>query len=314
MERPVSFDVTDYNPEGDNWVNDLIPHSDSMSGPSSPPIHQNPEMKSPEDATEHVTITLDIERDNVVIEENAEPMIRRRQGSRNTSVVNRRALNEPSSRLKFDSSEAKGLRMFISMSDAGWIAVERRFDNMTAETGGLLDPLHFGECLGINSKEFALELFYTLARQRDISCEGVSKCEVKELWCHINDQCFDSRLRMFFDMADKDNDGRLSEEEVKQFIRLTASANNQSTTQNMVDKYAAMIMKELDPYNFEYIMIESLEVLMLDVETLSENKITSSTDQETKKPTTKRWYKVIRDIPSSSLIPCLKKTSSTKKT
>lgn len=59
--------------------------------------------------------------------------------------------------------------------------------------------------------------------------------------------------------------------------------------------------------------MESLEVLLLDVETHSENKITS-TDQETKKPTTKRWYKVIRDIPSSSLIPCLKKTSSTKKT
>ncbi|KAF3527430.1 hypothetical protein DY000_02038276 [Brassica cretica] len=118
---------------------------------------------------------------------------------------------------------------------------------------------------------------------------------------------------MFFDMADKDGDGRLSEEELKQFIRLTASANNQSTTQNMVDKYAAMIMKELDPNNFGYIMMESLEVLLLDVETHSENKITS-TDQETKKPTTKRWYKVIRDIPSSSLIPCLKKTSSTKKT
>lgn len=53
---------------------------------------------------------------------------------------------------------------------------------------------------GINSKEFALGLFYTLASQRDISCEGVSKSELLELWCQINDQCFDSRLRMFFDM------------------------------------------------------------------------------------------------------------------
>ncbi|WZY69515.1 hypothetical protein YC2023_001755 [Brassica napus] len=277
MERPVSFDVTDYNPEGDDWSNDLIPHRDSMSRPSSPPIHQNPEMKVPEDATEYVTITLDIVGNNVVVEENAEPMVRRRQESRKKSVVNRR----------------------------------------------------------INSKEFALGLFYTLASQRDISCEGVSKSELLELWCQINDQCFDSRLRMFFDIdqrlsckvesiefvkcrADKDGDGRLSEEEVKQvkrklFIRLTASANTQSTTQNMVDKYAAMIMKELDPYDFGYIMMESLKELLLDVETLSENKITS-TDQETKKPTTKRWYKVIRDIPSSSLIPCLKKTSSTKKT
>ncbi|KAJ0239757.1 EF-hand domain-containing protein [Hirschfeldia incana] len=314
MERPVSFDVTDYNPEGDDWTNDLLPHIDSMSGPSSPPIHQNPEMRSPEDANEYVTITLDIRGDNVVVEENSEPMVRRRQGSsRKKSVVNRRRTLDEPSRSRFDSSEAlKGLKMFISMTDAGWIAVERRFDKMTANTGGLLDPLNFGECLGINSNEFALELFYTLARQREISCEGISKSELLELWCHINDQCFDSRIRMFFDMADKDNDGRLSEEEVKQFIRLTASANNQSTTQDMVDKCAAMIMKELDPHNFEYIMLESLEVLMLDVETHTENKILTNS-VETKKLTTKRWYKVIRDIPSSSLIPCLKKTSSTKK-
>ncbi|CAH8384703.1 unnamed protein product [Eruca vesicaria subsp. sativa] len=315
MERPVSFDVTDYNPEGDDWINNLVLHKDSMSGPSSPLIHHNPEMKIPEEATDYVTITLDIQGDNVVVvEENAEPMARRRQGSRKKSVVNRRTLVEPS-RSKFDSSEAlRGLRMFIRMTDAGWIAVERRFDKMTAKTGGLLDPVNFGECLGINSKEFSLELFYTLARQRDISCEGVSKSELLELWCHINDQCFDSRFRMFFDMADKDGDGRLSQQEVKEFIRLTATAKNQSATKNMVDKYAAMIIKELDPDDFGYIMIESLKVLLLDVETLSENK-TTITDQETKKATTKRWYnKVIRDIPSSSLIPCLKKTSSTKKT
>ncbi|CAN6914632.1 hypothetical protein HID58_041725 [Brassica napus] len=306
MERPVSFDVTDYNPEGDDWSNDLIPHRDSMSGSSSPPIHQNPEIKSPEDATEYVTITLDIQGDNVVVEENTEPMVRRRHGSRKKSVVNRRTLDEPS-RSKFDSSEAlKALKMFISMTDAGWIAVERRFDKMTAKTGGLLDPLNFGECLGINSKEFALGLFYTLARQRDISCEGIYGTDQRLSYKVESIEFVKCR-------ADKDGDGRLSEEELKQFIRLTASANNQSTTQNMVDKYAAMIMKELDPNNFGYIMMESLEVLLLDVETHSENKITS-TDQETKKPTTKRWYKVIRDIPSSSLIPCLKKTSSTKKT
>lgn len=40
-----------------------------------------------------------------------------------------------------------------------------------------------------------------------------------------------------------------------QFIRLTASAINQSTTQKMVDKYAAMIMKELDPDDFGHIMV-----------------------------------------------------------
>lgn len=157
MERPVSFDVTDYNPEGDDWSSDLIPHSDSMSGPSSPRIHQNPEMKSPEDATDYVEITLDIMGDVVYVsnmksvydgglsvEENAEPMV---GSGKKKSAVKRPGLYQPS-RLKYESSEAfQGLEMFISMTDGGWIAVERRFDKMTAKTDGLLDPSDFGECL-----------------------------------------------------------------------------------------------------------------------------------------------------------------------
>lgn len=102
----------------------------------------------------------------------------------------------------------------------------------------------------------------------------------------------------------------------------------------MTDEYAAMIMEELDIYNLGYITVsctdkaqfhikgriyklncdfykqmEILELLLLDVERLPEVKPT----EETKKPT-KRWYKVLGNISSSSFIPCLKKTASPKKT
>jgi Ca2+-binding EF-hand superfamily protein len=39
------------------------------------------------------------------------------------------------------------------------------------------------------------------------------------------DQNFDSRIQIFFDMYDKSGDGRISEDEVKEVIVLTASAN-----------------------------------------------------------------------------------------
>jgi Ca2+-binding EF-hand superfamily protein len=292
----VSFDVTDYHPDGNEWSSDLVPHIHPMSAPSSP-IHQNPEIKDLGDTTEYVLVTLDIHDDSVSV----------------VSVVpeKKSAVKKPPRRLKFDSSEAlKGVKMFISMTDSGWMAVEKRFDKMTAKTDGLLIRSKFGECLGINSKEFALELLDSLVRRWDITRRsGISKCELREFWEKIIDQRFGSRLKMFFTMADKDGNCRLTEEEVREFTRLTASANNQSTTQKTTDEYAATIMEELDIYKEGYITMEILELLLLDVERLPEVKPT----EETKKPT-KRWYKVLGDISSSSFIPCLMKTASTKKT
>ncbi|OVA09739.1 Cytochrome b245 [Macleaya cordata] len=160
----------------------------------------------------------------------------------------------------------KGLK-FISKTDggAGWLAVENRFNDLTASTNGLLHRSHFGECIGMNkeSKEFALELFDALARRRNISGDSVSKAELKEFWEQISDQSFDSRLQTFFDMVDKDADGRITEEEVREIISLSASANKLSNIQKQADEYAALIMEELDPDNLGYIMIENLEMLLL---------------------------------------------------
>lgn len=53
----------------------------------------------------------------------------------------------------------KGLK-FISKADGGaaWVALEKRFDELAAGTGGLLPRALFGECIGKNTES----LFYDL--------------------------------------------------------------------------------------------------------------------------------------------------------
>ncbi|KAF6168750.1 hypothetical protein GIB67_013132 [Kingdonia uniflora] len=159
----------------------------------------------------------------------------------------------------------KGLK-FISKTDggAGWLAVEKRFNDLTASTNGILPRSLFGECIGMKeSKEFALELFNALARKRNITGDAINKAELRDFWDQIADQSFDSRLQTFFDMVDKDADGRITEEEVKEIISLSASANKLSNIQKQAEEYAALIMEELDPENVGYIMIYNLETLLL---------------------------------------------------
>ncbi|GKV45519.1 hypothetical protein SLEP1_g52590 [Rubroshorea leprosula] len=159
----------------------------------------------------------------------------------------------------------KGLK-FISKTDgsAGWAAVEVRFDEITASNGGALPRSRFGECIGMkDSKEFAGQLFDALARKRNIQGDSICKAELKEFWDQISNQSFDARLQTFFDMVDKDADGRITEEEVKEIISLSASANKLANIQKQAEEYAALIMEELDPDNLGYIKIHNLEMLLL---------------------------------------------------
>ncbi|WCJ36382.1 hypothetical protein M5689_017586 [Euphorbia peplus] len=197
----------------------------------------------------------------------------------------------------------KGLK-FISKTDgggAGWAAVEKRFDEITAGSGGLLHRSRFCECIGMKeSKDFAGELFDALARKRNIRGDSIGKPELQDFWEQISDQSFDSRLQTFFDMVDKDADGRITEEEVKEIIMLSASANKLSTIQKQAQEYAAMIMEELDPENHGYIMIENLEMLLLQGPNQSvrvgESKNLSQMLSQKLKPTIddnpiRRWYR-----------------------
>ncbi|KAJ3669534.1 hypothetical protein LUZ60_011484 [Juncus effusus] len=144
----------------------------------------------------------------------------------------------------------------------GWPAVEKRFEKLAVD--GVLIRSRFGKCIGMDgSDEFAVQMFDSLARRRGITKQVLTKEEFREFWEQLSDQEFDSRLRTFFDMVDKNDDGRISKEEVKEIITLSASANKLSKILDRADEYSALIMEELDPDELGYIEIEDLESLLL---------------------------------------------------
>ncbi|XP_071733407.1 respiratory burst oxidase homolog protein C-like isoform X2 [Rutidosis leptorrhynchoides] len=164
----------------------------------------------------------------------------------------------------------KGFK-FISQKEGGgnWIAVDKRFDKLTETTNGLLPRELFGKCIGMNkeSEEFAGDLFDSLTRKRNIDGGMINKQQLKEFWEQINDQGFDSRLRTFVEMVDKDADGKITEDEVREIINASASANKLSNMKKQADEYTALIMEHLDPNNQGYIMIDDLETLLLQAST-----------------------------------------------
>jgi respiratory burst oxidase len=125
----------------------------------------------------------------------------------------------------------RGLR-FISgntkASNNAWIEVQRNFDRLAHE--GYLSRSDFPQCIGSSppslplnpsqtaslllnpyphlvcragmteSKEFAMELFDTLSRRRQMQVDQINKDELREIWQQITDNSFDSRLQIFFDM------------------------------------------------------------------------------------------------------------------
>ncbi|MCE3216335.1 hypothetical protein HAX54_006153, partial [Datura stramonium] len=78
--------------------------------------------------------------------------------------------------------------------------------------------------------------------------------------------------------VEKDVDGRITQEEVKEIISLSASANKLSKIQDNSDEYAVLIMEELDPGNVGYIELYNLETLLLQDPSHSTNLLTNSRD------------------------------------
>ncbi|ESW09824.1 hypothetical protein PHAVU_009G159200 [Phaseolus vulgaris] len=205
-------------------------------------------------------------------------------------------------RTKSAASHAlKGLK-FISKTDggAGWAEVEKKFDALTASTNGYLHRSLFAKCIGMNkeSEAFAVELFDALSRKREIQSDSITKVQLKDFWEQISDQSFDSRLRTFFDMVDKDADGRITEEEIKEIICLSATTNKLANIQKQAEEYAALIMEELDPDDTGFIMVNDLEMLLLHGPTHStrgDSKYLSQMLSLKLKPTheenpIRRWY------------------------
>eukprot|EP00253_Pinus_taeda_P011551 PITA_11551 len=179
----------------------------------------------------------------------------------------------------------KGLR-FISKAtgksdgDELWMDVAAQFHRLAKD--GFLSRSDFAQCIGMkDSKEFAGELFDALGRRRyRCKIDRITLDELHEFWLEMSVQSFDSRLQLFFDMVDKNADGRVTEEEVKELIMLSASANKLSKLKEQAEEYAALIMEELDPENFGYIELWQLETLLLQRDTyMNHSQALSCTSQ-----------------------------------
>ncbi|CAA7019588.1 unnamed protein product [Microthlaspi erraticum] len=146
--------------------------------------------------------------------------------------------------LRFISSKENGI--------AGWREVQTKFANLSKD--GHLCRSDFAHCIGMekeNSKEFAEELFDALCRRRRLMVDKITIQELYEFW------------------VNKNGDGRITENEVKEIIILSASANNLSRLRERAEEYAALIMEELSPDGLQsqYIELKDLEMLLLHKDT-----------------------------------------------
>ncbi|XP_057431437.1 respiratory burst oxidase homolog protein E isoform X2 [Lotus japonicus] len=182
------------------------------------------------------------------------------------SARNARRMQAKLERTRSSAQRAlKGLRFISKSGEAGeelWRKVEERFGSLAKD--GLLAREDFGGCIGMDdSKEFAVGVFDALARRKGRKASKITKEELHHFWQQISDQSFDARLQIFFDMADSNEDGRITREEVQELIMLSASANKLSKLKEQAEGYAALIMEELDPENLGYIELWQLEMLLL---------------------------------------------------
>ncbi|XP_062091819.1 respiratory burst oxidase homolog protein B-like [Humulus lupulus] len=211
-----------------------------------------------EDEDKCVEITLDVVDDSAVVQN------RRKRDSAESTLTDHQIQSMSS-----DIARGfKGLKFVnvrkISESEEGWPQIEERFD-LLANNFGILPKSEFGHCIGmeVGSSDFADKLFDALARPRGITSASVLKDELYEFWEQITNQSFDVRLETFFDLVDKDGDGRITNEEVIEITMLSAGANKLPRIKDRVEEYAALIMEELDTDNLGYIQINDLERLLL---------------------------------------------------
>ncbi|EEF29574.1 putative respiratory burst oxidase homolog protein H isoform X2 [Ricinus communis] len=167
------------------------------------------------------------------------------------------------------SSAARGLKSlrFLDRTVTGkemdaWRSIEKRFIQFAVDDRLPRDK--FGACIGLgDSKEFAEEIFDAIARRKNISTgNGITKDQLKLFWEDMTKQDLDARLQIFFDMCDKNGDGKLTEEEVKEVILSSASANKLTNLKQQAQSYAFLIMEELDPDHLGYIEMWQLEILL----------------------------------------------------
>ncbi|KAI3959391.1 hypothetical protein MKW98_018981 [Papaver atlanticum] len=191
--------------------------------------------------------------------------------SKRLAFVNRRASGAT------HVEEALNGLIFVCKASSKWVDVEKKFDRLTSSGDGLLLRSQFADCIGMNrqSTDFALELFDALARRKNITRDSINKEEFKEFWEQISAKDFNSRLRIFFDIA---------------------CANKLSNINVQAEKYAALIMDELDPKKSGSIEIDRLESLFRRQESQSRSQSHSKSKEVKQTKHTSpacEWYQMI---------------------
>ncbi|PON84170.1 Respiratory burst oxidase [Trema orientale] len=177
-----------------------------------------------------------------------------------------------------------------------WESIEESFNKNAVDERLSRDK--FGLCIGMGgeSKDFAGELFDALARRRKISAEnGVTRDELEMFWKDMTNQDPELRLQIFFDMCDKNGDGKLSKEEVEKVIILSASANKLTNLKQQAASYADLIMQKLDPDHLGYIQLWQLQTLLRG---MVNSEATAMTPKRNKTPLSKllsKTRKLIHD-------------------
>ncbi|KHN48740.1 Respiratory burst oxidase like protein F [Glycine soja] len=156
-----------------------------------------------------------------------------------------------------------------------WKDLEKRFDQVARTESGAEPAVtwsEFGFCIGMQSSpEFANELLRALRRGKGWK-SNITKTDLYHLWFRMKDNSFNSRMRIFFDMCNRNKDGRVTETDIKQTILLTASTNKLSVTHDEAEDYASLIMESLDKKNKGYIEISQMGSLFKATTSLSNSK------------------------------------------
>nr|XP_011461300.1 PREDICTED: putative respiratory burst oxidase homolog protein H isoform X1 [Fragaria vesca subsp. vesca] len=187
-----------------------------------------------------------------------------------------------------------------------WKPMEKRFHQYAVEDRLSRDD--FGTCIGMGgreSKEFAGQLFDALCRRRKLcAADGITIVELRLFWEDLTSEDTESRLQIFFDMCDKNGDGKLSEDEVMEVIILSASTNKLANLKDQAATYAALIMEELDPDHLGYIEMWQLETLlreMVMVETEAKPKISKRTQTLAKAMIPRRYRNPMSKFTSTTI-------------
>ncbi|XP_074317069.1 respiratory burst oxidase homolog protein A-like [Silene latifolia] len=172
--------------------------------------------------------------------------------------------------------------------------VEQRFNQVAVwddhEALPTVDASHFGYCIGMQqNSEFADELLQALRGRTNLNMR-INKRELYNYCRRLTNPSYDLTTRIFFNMCDRDMDGRITKNDLEKMILLSASTNSLSMQGEDAERFASLILQEVDTQEKGYIEFHQLKRLFKTVltkgDTSTENELAKSRYQEHQEATT----------------------------